>query len=660
MVTVKTSLIWILICNIQLVRCFSITSLLKGSQVHRYMQGQRVHLLVNKIESDETQLPYSYYDLPFVCPPMDDAKPVTMSLGEVFNGDRLWDSNYGLYFGIDESCKRLCDRITQPEALRRADQLIRQGYVVQWTVDSLPGATTFISSSSNSKYYASGFPLGFVKDGDTYLHNHVMIVIRWHTEAADPAKKVIVGFEVYPRSVSDYQCPGASSNFDNYKLDINSTEPAQIPFTYAVYWREEKDLSWENRWSMYFVSELNQGNIHWFSLVNSFVLVLFLSTVVGVVLYKTLTRDINEFKSSHRIHDAVTEELKFLPNVQHTDSDSDGWKSIRNEVFHVPSHPLLLSILGGSGFQILLTALSVIIFYTIGVLRPQFKGDFFTISFASFILAGFGSGFAGAQFYFQLKSDPHMTAGWRKVSILCGVFCTSVILSTILFCNFFVWAKSSSFALPIRTILILVLSIIVIEIPLSYMGGYVSKRLKYSWSLKGSSKSSLLRTKSSNDLIIKTPIPKQPFYNKLFVAVPLFGAFPFGIIYVELLFIFRSLWLEKSTYYYMYGFLFVTVGLLCIVIVETAIIATFLSVNKGNYNWHWRSFIIGGSVAFYLTSYSIFYLIFYLKVVDFTSTLIYLIYMALISCTVGVACGSVGLFSSIILMNTIYNAIKDD
>ena len=34
-----------------------------------YRKGDPLELIVNKVESDLTQLPYAYYDLPFTCPP---------------------------------------------------------------------------------------------------------------------------------------------------------------------------------------------------------------------------------------------------------------------------------------------------------------------------------------------------------------------------------------------------------------------------------------------------------------------------------------------------------------------------------------------------------------------------------------------------------------
>lgn len=56
------------------------------------MQGDDLKVKVNKLTSTKTQLPYSYYSLPY-CKPgqiLDSAE----NLGEVLRGDRIENSPY--------------------------------------------------------------------------------------------------------------------------------------------------------------------------------------------------------------------------------------------------------------------------------------------------------------------------------------------------------------------------------------------------------------------------------------------------------------------------------------------------------------------------------------------------------------------------------------
>ncbi len=62
------------------------------------MQGDTLKVKVNKLTSTKTQLPYSYYSLPYCKPKkiVDSAE----NLGEVLRGDRIENSPYEVSFNI--------------------------------------------------------------------------------------------------------------------------------------------------------------------------------------------------------------------------------------------------------------------------------------------------------------------------------------------------------------------------------------------------------------------------------------------------------------------------------------------------------------------------------------------------------------------------------
>ncbi|KAH3677199.1 hypothetical protein WICMUC_001780 [Wickerhamomyces mucosus] len=605
-----------------------------------YEDGDPVDLLVNRVESDTTQLPYAYYDLPFTCPPTVDSRPLHLSLNEVIRGDRIWESDYKLKFNEDAPCHRLCDRLTTPEGLRRADQLVRSGYVVEWLVDDLPGATTFISSTDKKKYYAAGFPLGFVADGKAFINNHVMMVLRYHKEKN--GKRTIVGFEVYPRSVSDFHCPGASKNFQNYEIDVNAKQTAVIPFTYAVYWREEIEISWSDRWNLYFKSEVNDDQIHWLSLINSLVLVAFLSAIVGVVLLRTLNRDIQSYNSNV---DISSEDISIEVDKSDTFTNS-GWKLISNDVFRTPSRPLVLAIVLSSGVQVFFTIIGVLVFSTTGLLGPNVRNSVLSTALLFFIIGGTAAGYSGVRFYKNFKGEQTLKSIISK-SILFGGILPFLVLSAVLILNCVVWAKDSSNALPFGTVVLLVTFLSVLEIPLSIIGGLIGN------------KTPAVKT-SANIAAPEKVISTQPKFTYYAYSIPAFGLIPFGTIYVELLFIFRSVWLEKTSFYYMYGFLLFTILLLGVVVIECVIVAVYLSLIYGDWKWQWRSFWIGSSVAWYIEVYSIYYFFTRLNVSDFSSIILFFSYTTILSVVIGLATGSLGLYGASIFIYRIYNAIKSD
>lgn len=621
-----------------------------GWSPNYFEDGQKVNLLVNRIESDTTQLPYAYYDLPFTCPPTKDAKPLHLSLNEVIRGDRIWDSDYILKFNNDAACHRLCDRKTTPEGQRRADELIRNGYVVEWLIDDLPGATTFISSTDQKKYYAAGFPLGFVKNGRSYLNNHVMLVIRYHVEKNN--KKTIVGFEVYPRSVSDFHCPGASQSFDNYALNLDAREIVYIPFTYAVYWREEKNIDWNNRWKLYFKNGHNDGKIHWLSLMNSIILVSFLSAIVGAVIIRTLNKDIQSYNQS--IDNLISE----IESDKHDTSLNSGWKLLINDVFKSPERPLLICQLFASGVQVFFTIIGVLFISTCGILGPNFRNSVLSCSLFFFIIGGFAAGYTGVRFYKNFTNQSHLKNS-IKYSILFGGSLPFIVLVSTLTLNCIVWAKDSSVALPFGTVVLLILFFLLLEVPLSILGGFFGNNSAPINNLSNNNKANTSNNGSNNNNGSRV-IPQQPKFLQYKFLIPSFGLIPFGTIYVELLFLFRSIWLEKTSFYYMYGFLSFTIFLLIVVIIESVIVGIYLSLIYGDYRWQERSFIIGSSVAWYVEFYSIYYFITSLNVTDFSSIILFFSYTTILSILIGLATGALGLFSASIFINKIYGAVKFD
>lgn len=73
-------------------------------------------------------------------------------------------------------------------------------------------------------------------------------------------------------------------------------------------------------------------------------------------------------------------------------------------------------------------------------------------------------------------------------------------------------------------------------------------------------------------------MPKQSWYSKGIYSILLAGLIPFAVIFIELLFIFRNLWQDKSGFYYAFGFLSV-VSLVCIfTVIEVTIVAIYVQL----------------------------------------------------------------------------------
>ncbi|CUM64098.1 uncharacterized protein PRCAT00001688001 [Priceomyces carsonii] len=627
-----------------------------------YGHGEKVDLLVNKIESDHTQLPYGYYDLPFVCPNSDAKKRVHLSFGEILKGERYLNSNYELEFGIDRPCVRLCDLIVKGKSLKMADSLIKNGYVVHWSLDGLPGATTFVSGKN--KYYAAGFPMGFVKDEISYIYNHVMLVIRYHRDKSNSNLNTIVGFEVYPKSVINEECPGSSKSYKNFPLTVKKTKDVDltnqkvvIPYTYAVYWREDKSVDYESRWDLYYENEMNKPNqqIHWFAITNAFVLFFLVSLIVAVVLMKSLKKDIR----------------RSTPPLPINNMNSNlSWKELLERVFDRPLFSTIMSILVASGIQVLVSAVGVLLIFVINTkfslggsssisFFNNHQGTLFSFLLFHLIISGILSSYFGLILH-KLFNNVYLNSEYNSkkcavLSIFFSGFLPAFVLSVTLLLNFFLWAKRSSNALPFGTIIVLIF-LLGVEIPLGIIGGSLGNKKKFgakSFLLTTSRSESRSEPKKSKK---RTTILLRPFWS-----IAVFGLIPFVVVYVELLFILNTVWLEKTTFYFMYGFLLLTTIILLLIICESAVVAAYLCLAvDNNPRWHWLCFRVGSSIGYYIYGYSIYYFLCYLHVRDAVSTILYFSYMALACIVVGLGGGAVSIICGLLFIKRIYGLVKED
>lgn len=108
-------------------------------------------------------------------------------------------------------------------------------------------------------------------------------------------------------------------------------------FSYDVKW-ELSDLPWANRWDVYLKGNPND-EIHYFSIVNSLMIVLFLTGVVAMIMLRTLRKDISTYNEIHTLEEAQEE---------------SGWKLVHGDVFRPPSFsPLVLAVLAGTLIRLL-------------------------------------------------------------------------------------------------------------------------------------------------------------------------------------------------------------------------------------------------------------------------------------------------------------------
>jgi transmembrane 9 superfamily protein 2/4 len=660
---------------------------------------------VNKVYSDNTQLQYAYYDLPFVCPPdgkrhagngLLSGQSIPLNIGEVLRGDRIVVSDIQLSMAEDSACNTLCTRKVTRDDLQRTKEMIADGYVAEWIVDNLPGATSFVTVDKTKKYYASGFKLGYSEystvDGKThyYLNNHHTIVLRYREapgRAGERGEKVIVAFEVYPKSigpdnkkdskgcaadmqnieqpfeVTDYNktlasLDGSSSHSAGVTEGDDEDDAVSIPFTYSVYFRKDDTIEWAHRWDLYFVNQEEGSRIHWLSLINSFIICGVLTSFVMFILTKTVRDDIKRYGNSsledgmfrlkknktskENTHGLLSKSADDEENADHSDEgegieDVTGWKLLHADVFRPPQYGFFLAPLVGSGMQLLFMALGLVLLSAVGVLNPSFRGGFISVGVGLFIFAGLFSGYFSARVFKSFDGKDY-----RLNSIVTATLFPGLLFILVFVLNLFVWAQASSTAIPFGTLVGILALWLCVQVPLVYAGSHYGYLKAGAWEHPA---------KTSP---VPRPIPQQAWHTKLLQSIILAGLLPFLVIFLELVFVFQSVWQDKSGYYYVFGFMAAVSLMLIVTVAEVTMVAIYLQLSSENYHWWWQSFLVGGGSSVWIFAYSVWFYFFRLHISGFASSVLFFAYSFMACCVYGLLTGTVGFLSAYAFVRRIY------
>ncbi|KAJ6831299.1 transmembrane 9 superfamily member 11-like [Iris pallida] len=641
---------------------------LPGSYPHSYKAGETLYVKVNSLTSIDTEIPYSYYSLPF-CRPLEGIKDSAENLGELLMGDRIENSPYRFNMHSNSTDVLLCrtDPLDKPsfDLLRRR---IDEMYQVNLLLDNLPA----IRYTRKEHYFLrwTGYPVGIKVADSYYVFNHLkftILVSKYEEanvarvmgtgDAADvipstpgggtqaqkqqqqqqPPGWMVVGFEVVPcsfqhdtesiRNVKTYDKYPAKIQCDPTTVAMSVREGQPIVYTYE-YSFVETDIKWPSRWDAYL--KMEGAKVHWFSILNSLMVIAFLAGIVLVILLRTVRRDLTRYEELDKEAQAqMNEELS-------------GWKLVVADVFRAPASPTLLCVLVGDGVQILGMAVVTILFAALGFMSPASRGTLITGMLFFYLFLGILAGYVSVRLWKTMRCGDH--SGWVSVSWRTACFFPGIAFLILTTLNFLLWGSHSTGAIPFFLFVVLILLWFCISVPLTLVGGLLGARASH-----------IEYPVRTNQIPREIPPQKYPSWLLVIGA----GTLPFGTLFIELFFIMSSIWMGRV--YYVFGFLFIVLMLLVVVCAEVSLVLTYMHLCVEDWKWWWKAFFSSGSVALYIFLYSVNYLVFDLKSLSGpVSATLYLGYSLFMVLAIMLATGTVGFLSSFWFVHYLFSSVKLD
>jgi len=317
-----------------------------------------------------------------------------------------------------------------------------------------------------------------------------------------------------------------------------------------------------------------------------------------------------------------------------------GWKLVHGDVFRPPRKGMLLSVLVGSGVQLLSMTGITLVFACLGFLSPANRGALMTCALVLFVCLGTPAGYTASRIYKSFGGER-----WKLNVLLTSMLCPGIVFAHFFVMNLVLWYYGSSAAIPFFTLVALLALWFGVSVPLTFVGAYFGFR-----------KPSIEQPVRTNQ--IPRQIPDQSIYTQPIPGIIMGGVLPFGCIFIQLFFVLSSIW--SSQIYYMYGFLFLVFLILVITCSETTILLCYFHLCAEDYHWWWRSFLTSGFTAFYLAIYCIHYFVTKLEISGGASTFLYFGYTSVMVFCFFLLTGTIGFFACFWFTRKIYSVVKVD
>lgn len=596
---------------------------------HTYAAHDPVHVIVNKVGPFNNPIEtYRYYSLPFchhhasaeeeerhdvsqisrreqVTPDRNrkGAMRHRQRLGESIMGDRRETSPYEITFGDDVEWRLLCDISYGESELKQLKDAIHNNWFFEMFVEDLP-MWGYIGDITGEDLI-----LGEMEGSKTYLFPHLIFRIG-HND-----KKVV--------SVS------LSTDIEK-RVDITDvTTPTDVHYTYSVEFVED-DLLWKHRMTRYHDSRFlpNSFEVHWLSIINSIVLVLLLTGFLVIIMLRVLKNDFSRYMEV---------------DEQAMDEEESGWKLIHGDVFRFPDLPDVFCAAVGTGIQLICTSVSLFVLALTGIVSTTRRGSILSALIVLYCLTSVIGGYFSASLYRQMNGK-----NWVRNVIITALLFPGPTTAVFTWVNTVAIAHGSTSALPFTTVLTIVFLYGLLSFPLTVVGGILAKNY--------ASPEFNAPTRTTK---VAREIPSEiPWYRGRLFQLAIAGLLPFSAIYIELHYIFATIWGHQI--YTMFGIAFLTYVLLVIVTSFITVALIYFQLAREDHRWWWVSYVNGGATAFLLYIYSFYFYFHSSEMAGMLQGSFYFGYMTVLCYAFFLMLGAAASLVSLKFVKYIYSRVKCD
>jgi len=373
-------------------------------------------------------------------------------------------------------------------------------------------------------------------------------------------------------------------------------------------------------------------DIHWLAIINSFVLVLLIASLLLLIILRVVRSDLSKYL---RIPD---EELPSGVEEEY------GWKLLHADVFRSPPHRMWFCACVGSGAHLFLVAVTVVM---VGCFSPYLeRGALLSFGVFGYILTSFIAGYISANLYRRLGG---VKWAWNIIVTALMFMGPAFVIWSIL--NTIAFAYTSTAALPFGTACFFFICIVFVTVPLTVIGGIVGRRKAHDTILSG--KEFPCKTNK-----LAREIPLSYWYQSPTLQMTLAGFLPFSAIYIELHYVFSSIWGTKI--YTLYGVLLLAFVMLLFVAATVSVLLTYFHLNSEDYRWWWRSFLSGGSTALFFFGHCIYYFLTTTRMFGVFQTAFFFGYSLLVAWGLLLIVGFITFVATYSFVDYIYRRVKCD